>query len=133
MKDDDSGMTALSTATRQRLDMFTSDEQGMLSDIQPLMQIIRKIMHQSGYNDGDPLSASNQAFVLDNVFSHHPDKTVKQVPALIMYRLTSTAITQVPGASKTCLDKIHSSKKKKKKIQKKFKKFKKKKKWRGLS
>ncbi|XP_022764764.1 DNA-directed RNA polymerase V subunit 1 isoform X2 [Durio zibethinus] len=74
---DDSSMAAMYTATRQRLDMFTSEEQDILSDVEPLMQSIRKIMHQSGYNDGDPLSAGDQLFVLDNVFTHHPDKAVK--------------------------------------------------------
>ncbi|XVE68305.1 hypothetical protein DITRI_Ditri09bG0056900 [Diplodiscus trichospermus] len=74
---DDSSMAAMYTATRQRLDIFTSEEQDILSDVEPLMQSIRKIMHQSGYNDGDPLSAVDQLFVLDNVLAHHPDKAVK--------------------------------------------------------
>ncbi|XVF24456.1 hypothetical protein REPUB_Repub13aG0129600 [Reevesia pubescens] len=74
---DDSSMAAMYTATRQRLDMFTSEEQDILSDVEPLMRSIRKIMHQSEYNDGDPLSADDQLFVLDNVFSHHPDKAAK--------------------------------------------------------
>ncbi|XWS08294.1 hypothetical protein CRYUN_Cryun41cG0067200 [Craigia yunnanensis] len=74
---DDSSMAAMYTATRQRLDMFTSEEQDILSDVEPLMQSIRKIMHQAGYNDGDPLSAGDQLFVVDNVFTHHPDKAVK--------------------------------------------------------
>uniref|UniRef100_A0A2P2NFR7 DNA-directed RNA polymerase n=1 Tax=Rhizophora mucronata TaxID=61149 RepID=A0A2P2NFR7_RHIMU len=63
--------------TRQRLDMFTSEEQAILSDVEHMMQLIRRIMHQSGYNDGDPLSADDQLYVLDNVFTHHPDKAVK--------------------------------------------------------
>ncbi|XWS74551.1 hypothetical protein CRYUN_Cryun01aG0007800 [Craigia yunnanensis] len=74
---DDSSMAAMYTATRQRLDMFTSEEQDILSDVEPLMLSIRKIMHQSGYNDGDPLSTGDQLFVLDNVFTHHPDKAAK--------------------------------------------------------
>ncbi|XWS65493.1 hypothetical protein CRYUN_Cryun05aG0117600 [Craigia yunnanensis] len=74
---DDSCMAAMYTATRQRLDMFTSEEEDILSDVEPLIQSIRKIMHQSGYNDGDPLSAGDQLFVLDNVFTHHPDKALK--------------------------------------------------------
>ncbi|OIW06168.1 hypothetical protein TanjilG_01795 [Lupinus angustifolius] len=32
---------------------------------------------QQGYNDGDPLSAEYQAFVLENVFEHHTDKETK--------------------------------------------------------
>ncbi|KAL4367606.1 hypothetical protein GQ457_05G033360 [Hibiscus cannabinus] len=74
---DDSGMAAMYTATRQRLDMFTSEEQDILSAVEPLMQSVRKIMHRIGYNDGDPLAADDQSFVLDNVFAHHPDKAVK--------------------------------------------------------
>ncbi|XP_052189577.1 DNA-directed RNA polymerase V subunit 1 isoform X2 [Diospyros lotus] len=65
------------TATRQRLDMFTSEEQDILSDVELIMQSIRRILHQTGYNDGDPLSAEDQSFVLDNVFTHHPDKSTK--------------------------------------------------------
>ncbi|WRX12496.1 RNA polymerase [Theobroma cacao] len=29
------------------------------------------------YNDGDPLSALDQSFILENVFTHHPDKAIK--------------------------------------------------------
>ncbi|GJV21771.1 hypothetical protein Tco_1370791, partial [Tanacetum coccineum] len=29
------------------------------------------------YNDGDPLSADDQTYILDNVFNHHPDKVQK--------------------------------------------------------
>ncbi|KAF5729322.1 DNA-directed RNA polymerase E subunit 1 putative isoform 1 [Tripterygium wilfordii] len=74
---DNPGISGLFTATRQRLDMFTSDEEKILSDIEPLMQSIRRIIHQSGYNDGDPLSADDQSYVLKNVFEYHPDKAVK--------------------------------------------------------
>lgn len=38
----------LFTATRQRLDMFTSEEQDILSDVEPVMQSIRRIMRQAG-------------------------------------------------------------------------------------
>nr|XP_043618667.1 DNA-directed RNA polymerase V subunit 1 [Erigeron canadensis] len=65
------------TATRQRLDMFTSDEQEIVAVIEPIMQSIRRIMHQTGYNDGDPLSADDQTYIIDNVFSHHPEKDQK--------------------------------------------------------
>ncbi|XP_028798960.1 DNA-directed RNA polymerase V subunit 1 [Neltuma alba] len=67
----------LYTATRQRLDIFTSEEQDILKDVEPIMQNIRRIMQQSGYNDGDPLAAEDQTFVLENVFEHHPDKAAK--------------------------------------------------------
>lgn len=74
---DDFGAGRLYTHTRQRLDMFTSEEQDVLSDVEPLMQSIRRIMHQSGYNDGDPLSVDDQSFVIDKVFMYHPDRAVK--------------------------------------------------------
>lgn len=70
-------LNSIFTTTRQRLDAFTSQEQDILSDIEPLMLSIRRIMHQTGYNDGDPLSADDQSYVLDNVFHYHPDKAVK--------------------------------------------------------
>ncbi|KAF7152076.1 hypothetical protein RHSIM_Rhsim01G0124000 [Rhododendron simsii] len=65
------------TATRQRLDMFTSEEQDILVEIEQTMQSIRRIMHQTGYKDGDPLPADDQSFVVDSVFTHHPDKAAK--------------------------------------------------------
>ncbi|GAB4833587.1 hypothetical protein Ancab_031830 [Ancistrocladus abbreviatus] len=65
------------TATRQRVDIFSSEEQDMLIEIEAIMHSIRRIMHQPGYNDGDPLSADDQLYILDNVFGHHPDKAVK--------------------------------------------------------
>ncbi|KAI3709956.1 hypothetical protein L2E82_39726 [Cichorium intybus] len=65
------------TVTRQRLDLFTSDEQEILAEIEPIMQSLRNIMQQEGYNDGDPLSAEDQKYILDNVFNHHPDKAQK--------------------------------------------------------
>ncbi|XP_062001733.1 DNA-directed RNA polymerase V subunit 1 [Rosa rugosa] len=73
----DSSVAALYTATRQRLDIFTSEEQHVLSHIEPIMLSIRRIMHQSGYNDGDRLSDEDQSYILENVFTHHPDKDVK--------------------------------------------------------
>ncbi|KAI3741550.1 hypothetical protein L1987_59224 [Smallanthus sonchifolius] len=65
------------TATRQRLNIFTTDEQEILIEIEPIMQSIRRIMHEDGYNNGDPLSADDQTYILDNVFNHHPDKAKK--------------------------------------------------------
>ncbi|KAF5823090.1 putative DNA-directed RNA polymerase [Helianthus annuus] len=62
---------------RRRLDVFTSDEQDILADIEPIMQSVRRIMSQTGYNDGDPLSADDQTYILENVFAHHPDKGQK--------------------------------------------------------
>lgn len=31
----------------------------------------------SRYKDGDPLPADDQSFVVDSVFTHHPDKAAK--------------------------------------------------------
>ncbi|CAK9171045.1 unnamed protein product [Ilex paraguariensis] len=74
---DDNIQSGTFTATRQRLDMFTTEEQDILLDVEPIMQSIRRIMHQSRYNDGDPLSADDQSYIIDNVFNYHPDKTLK--------------------------------------------------------
>lgn len=49
MSSDDANLRALYTASGQRLDMFTTEEQDILADIEPIMQSIRKVMHQSGY------------------------------------------------------------------------------------
>ncbi|KAK7283942.1 hypothetical protein RIF29_13692 [Crotalaria pallida] len=57
--------------------LFTPEEQEVRKDIDPIMQSIKRIMHQQGYSDGDPLAAEDQAFVLENVFEHHPDKETK--------------------------------------------------------
>ncbi|GAB2272298.1 hypothetical protein Dimus_007118 [Dionaea muscipula] len=65
------------TATRQRLDIFTAEEQDILSEVEEIMQSIRKIMHRSGYNDGDRLSVDDQLYILDNIFTHHPEKAAK--------------------------------------------------------
>ncbi|KAM7512415.1 hypothetical protein LguiB_011290 [Lonicera macranthoides] len=65
------------TATRQRLDLFTSDEQDVLLDMESIMQSIRRIMHQTGYKDGDPISAEDQSYIVENVFNYHPDKDAK--------------------------------------------------------
>ncbi|XP_043696841.1 DNA-directed RNA polymerase V subunit 1 [Telopea speciosissima] len=35
------------TASRQRLDLFTFEEQNILSDVEPIMQTIKRIMHQT--------------------------------------------------------------------------------------
>ena len=43
------GAGGIFTATRQRIDIFTSEEQDILLDVEPIMQSIRRIMHQSGY------------------------------------------------------------------------------------
>ncbi|KAK1420348.1 hypothetical protein QVD17_21869 [Tagetes erecta] len=65
------------TATRQQLSNFTTDEQEILNDIEPIMQSVQRIMYRDGYNDGDPLPADDQTYILDNVLNHHPGKAQK--------------------------------------------------------
>nr|XP_018632630.1 DNA-directed RNA polymerase V subunit 1 isoform X9 [Nicotiana tomentosiformis] len=74
---DDSNRGGNFTATRQRMDIFTAEEQDILSNVDPIMLNIRRIMHQTGYNDGDPLSADDQSYIIDTVLNYHPDKAVK--------------------------------------------------------
>ncbi|KAF8108351.1 hypothetical protein N665_0111s0061 [Sinapis alba] len=70
------------TATRQRIDMFTSEEQELLSDVDPVMRRLRKIMHQSGYTDGEPISDEDKTYVLEQILNYHPDKDAKLGPGL---------------------------------------------------
>ncbi|CAI0461874.1 unnamed protein product [Linum tenue] len=70
-------MGPMFTATRLRVDMFSSEEQDILAVVEPLMLSIRRIMHNTGYNDGDPLSADDQSYIVDSVFNYHPDKAAK--------------------------------------------------------
>ncbi|XP_047340709.1 DNA-directed RNA polymerase V subunit 1 [Impatiens glandulifera] len=65
----------LLTATRQRLDMFTTEEQDILSEMEQKLRSIKRIMSQSC--DAEPLPADDQSFILENVFQHHPDKDIK--------------------------------------------------------
>ncbi|RAL53811.1 hypothetical protein DM860_004282 [Cuscuta australis] len=73
---DDSSAGVAFTATRQRLDKFTAEEQEIVLELDPIMQNIRRIM-QSGLNDGDPLSADDQTYIVNNVVEYHPDKDAK--------------------------------------------------------
>ncbi|KAJ0262398.1 DNA-directed RNA polymerase V subunit 1 [Hirschfeldia incana] len=70
------------TATRQRVDMFTSEEQELLSDVDPVMRRLRRIMHQSGYTDGEPISDEDKTYVLEQLLNYHPDKDAKLGPGL---------------------------------------------------
>ncbi|XP_049389579.1 DNA-directed RNA polymerase V subunit 1 isoform X6 [Solanum stenotomum] len=74
---DDSNRGVHFTATRQKIDLFTAEEQEILSDVDPIMLKVRKIMHGTGINDGDPLSADDQSYIIDTVLNYHPDKAVK--------------------------------------------------------
>ncbi|KAH6784801.1 hypothetical protein C2S52_009760 [Perilla frutescens var. hirtella] len=73
----DPNAPALFTATKQRLDLFTAEEQDVLLEIESVLKTIRRVMHQSGYNDGDRLTADDQTYIVDNVFNYHPDKAAK--------------------------------------------------------
>ncbi|CAA0808960.1 DNA-directed RNA polymerase V subunit 1 [Striga hermonthica] len=74
---DDPNVLATLTMTGKRLDSFTAEEQDVLSEIESVMKNIRRVMHQTGYNDGDPISADDQKYIIDNVLNYHPDKAVK--------------------------------------------------------
>ncbi|CAI0400152.1 unnamed protein product [Linum tenue] len=74
---EDFSMGPVFTATRHRVELFNTEEQDILAVVEPLMLSIRRIMHNTGYNDGDPLSADDQTYVVESVFSYHPDKAAK--------------------------------------------------------
>ncbi|KAK3032738.1 hypothetical protein RJ639_036922 [Escallonia herrerae] len=74
---EDSRASGPFTATRQRLDIFTSEEADVLSEIEQIMLSIRRIMNQSRDNDGAPLSADDQSYIIEHVFNYHPDKVAK--------------------------------------------------------
>ncbi|XP_076906212.1 uncharacterized protein LOC143562222 [Bidens hawaiensis] len=65
------------TVSERRVDTFTTDEQETFNEIEPIIQSIHRIMHHKGYNDGDPLSADDQTYILENVFNYHPEKAQK--------------------------------------------------------
>ncbi|KAJ0983740.1 hypothetical protein J5N97_002096 [Dioscorea zingiberensis] len=75
--DDRKGWNAnrIFTSTGRRSDFFTCEEEKILVEVEPIMQRIRKILHDS--SDGGRLSADDQKFVVENVFKHHPDKQAK--------------------------------------------------------
>ncbi|KAL3622625.1 hypothetical protein CASFOL_034036 [Castilleja foliolosa] len=74
---DDPNALGLFTMTRQRLDTFTVEEQDVLAETEAVMKVIRRVMHQTGCKDGDPLPADDQKYIIDNVLNYHPDKAVK--------------------------------------------------------
>ncbi|XP_022866101.1 DNA-directed RNA polymerase V subunit 1 [Olea europaea var. sylvestris] len=74
---DDFSALGTFTVTRQRMDLFTVEEQDILSDVEAIMKNIRRIMNQTGYNDGDPISGDDQSYMVDNVLNYHPDKAAK--------------------------------------------------------
>ncbi|CAL0333594.1 unnamed protein product [Lupinus luteus] len=70
------------------------------------MQSIRRIMQQQGYNDGDPLSAEYQAFVLENVFEQHPDKETKMGVGIDYVMVSPLSLSFVPLAFNCTIDLI---------------------------
>ncbi|KAL0720705.1 hypothetical protein Bca4012_035304 [Brassica carinata] len=64
-------------ATGQRVDMFTTEEQELLSDVEPVMRRLRNIMHHSGYTDGEPISDDDKTYVLEQILNFHPEKESK--------------------------------------------------------
>ncbi|KAG9443886.1 hypothetical protein H6P81_015226 [Aristolochia fimbriata] len=63
------------TATRRRKDQFTTEEVEILNDIDPIISAIKSILHKS--SNCERLSDDDQKYILDNVFSYHPDKSAK--------------------------------------------------------
>lgn len=59
------------------MDLFGTEEQDALSEAEAVMQSCRRIMHQSGYTDGEPLPAEDRSYIVDNVLNYHPDKAAK--------------------------------------------------------
>uniref|UniRef100_A0A7N0RC08 DNA-directed RNA polymerase subunit n=1 Tax=Kalanchoe fedtschenkoi TaxID=63787 RepID=A0A7N0RC08_KALFE len=70
-------MSGLRSRSFKPVETFTPEEQEILSVVDPMVQSIRKILHYSGYNEGDRLSADDEAYLLNEVFSHHPNKAEK--------------------------------------------------------
>ncbi|KAL1217826.1 DNA-directed RNA polymerase V subunit 1 [Cardamine amara subsp. amara] len=63
------------TATGHRLDLFTSEEQELLLDVEPLMRMVRQITR--GYPDGKPILDDDKTFVLEKILNFHPEKETK--------------------------------------------------------
>ncbi|XP_042474124.1 DNA-directed RNA polymerase V subunit 1-like [Zingiber officinale] len=61
--------------SRRPLESLSTEEEKVLAEVEPIMQIIKRILRDS--SDGDRLSDDDQKFILENVFSYHPDKQSK--------------------------------------------------------
>lgn len=59
----------------RRAEVFTSEEEKIIVDVEPVINSIRKILRET--SDGDRLSPEDQKFVLENVFEYHPDRQAK--------------------------------------------------------
>ncbi|CAM8891380.1 unnamed protein product [Rhodiola kirilowii] len=70
-------MSGPSNRPPKPVDRFTLEEQEILLVVEPIAHTITKILHHSGYNEGDRLSADDEAYLLNEVFSHHPNKAEK--------------------------------------------------------
>ena len=55
--------------------MFTSREQDILSEVEPIMQLLRRIMYHAGYNDIDPFSIESRSCIVDNVLNCQSSKS----------------------------------------------------------
>ncbi|XP_068662157.1 DNA-directed RNA polymerase V subunit 1 isoform X2 [Aristolochia californica] len=63
------------TATRRRKDQFTTEEVEILNDVDPVITTIKNVLHKS--SNCERLSDDDQKYILENVFSYHPDKSAK--------------------------------------------------------
>ncbi|KAG6520886.1 hypothetical protein ZIOFF_017948 [Zingiber officinale] len=63
------------STSRRPLESLSTEEEKVLAEVEPIMQIIKRILRDS--SDGDRLSDDDQKFILENVFSYHPDKQSK--------------------------------------------------------
>ncbi|CAA7028950.1 unnamed protein product [Microthlaspi erraticum] len=73
----ENNLAPIYTSTGHRMDTFTSEEQDLLSYVEPVMKSLRKILHHSGYPDGEPISDEDKTFVLEKILNFHPDKDAK--------------------------------------------------------
>ncbi|KAL4180669.1 hypothetical protein AMTRI_Chr12g267020 [Amborella trichopoda] len=62
---------------RKRMDIYTTEEEKILSEVEPLMLSGRRILHNTRYKDGDRLSQEDESYILENIFHYHPDKAQK--------------------------------------------------------
>ncbi|CAM8925461.1 unnamed protein product [Rhodiola kirilowii] len=70
-------MSGPSNRPPKPVDRFTLEEQEILSIVEPMAHTITRILHHSGYNEGDRLSADDEAYLLNQVFNYHPNKAEK--------------------------------------------------------
>ncbi|ONK65887.1 uncharacterized protein A4U43_C06F2000 [Asparagus officinalis] len=64
----------------RRAETFTTEEEKILVDIEPIMNSIRKILREA--SDGNRVSPMDEKFIIENVFEYHPDKQTKVADGL---------------------------------------------------